>query len=391
MEHQQPVLKEITAVKNPRQAFFITDHQIVINGESGCSIVDLTTNTEIKKISDTNNAYLAIHPNKSVFALTHHNDINIYDAKTGTHRCDYYSPFQPKLQTITSAVFNNSEDIFVSHKQDDKYCITHFIHQKNCYEPPINETIIDCLKYCKKVDSSEGPSLHNIICHPTKKNFVCLINNNTGYISITYDPHEDEHYEYGYHFRAANGKDLNSEYSPDGSLLACCNPQVFFIIDIKARTKDLMFINTKNKVVIQAITFHPEGSIIAALSDKEGVKHIDYWDIKNKKIIMSTTLPEMHNTQSLFTSIFSSWFTTKEDNPTNASLSFSPDKKNLMVIMENRCFLMPVALGIVCRTDIQETAFLYWLFNNYQIDHNTILIDEIRQLITRIFLETLKR
>ena len=52
MEKEKPNLQEITAIKNPRQAFFLTNNHAVINGESGCSIVDVSPNKKVKKISE---------------------------------------------------------------------------------------------------------------------------------------------------------------------------------------------------------------------------------------------------------------------------------------------------------------------------------------------------
>lgn len=388
MEKEKTICPEITAVKNPHQAFFITNNQAVINGEGGCSIVHLQNNKEIKKISDSDDAYLAMHPDKSVFALAHSDRLYIYDAHTGILRCD---SFQLKLPNVTSAVFNHSQDIFLSSKNYNGYYITRFIHAKNYYNPPVNETIIDSLIPCNHMDHDSF--LTNIICHPTHQELICLICSATGHISIkNIDSLFVDDNLHRSQLNRLNGKHLNGAYSPDGSILACYNPATFFIIDINTGEKE-MLLKIANKGMIRAITFHPEGSIITALSNKEEVTNIDYWDIKNKKIIMSTPLPEVHNTHNAQFSLINpfSWFTTKENNQINPSLSFSPDQKNLMVIMKNKCFLIPVSFEIRYRTDIKERILLYWLLKNCNIDDNPVLPKELIQTITHIFLETLQR
>lgn len=89
MEKEQPLIKEITAIKNPRQAFFLTNNQAVINGESGCSIVDLSTHKEVKKISADTWQHLNVRPNKTTLALYNTNELKIFDTKTGNEAYDY--------------------------------------------------------------------------------------------------------------------------------------------------------------------------------------------------------------------------------------------------------------------------------------------------------------
>jgi hypothetical protein len=62
-----------------------------------------------------------------------------------------------------------------------------------------------------------------------------------------------------------------------------------------------------------------------------------------------------------------------------------------MVITQNKCFLIPVPVGIVCRTDIKERILLYWLLKNSRIDGDIILPSDIATIIMDLFLEILKR
>jgi hypothetical protein len=385
MEKEKQNLQEITAIKNPRQAFFLTDNRAVINGENGCSIIDLNTGQEITKISNLSDEYLAIHPNKSLLALAFQNFIDIYDAKTGIHKYSFFGSRPPEGSfyiipaNTTSVVFNHAGNIVSSYYESirDWYYIDECI-------PPIHENHLANTYH--HIHGSQH--FTRIICHPTDRKTMCLIDSFTGDIIFR---NTNQKYE-----RPSRTEDfltqehnLKGEFSPDGSLLACYNPEVFFVIDIKTYQRKYLA-SRKDKITTQAITFHPEGSIIATLSDKEDVQNIDYWDTTNKKIILSTALPKTDNTEWSLTNMLS-WFTTKKDTPLHYSLSFSPDQKHLMIITGNRCFSMSVPVGITCRTDIKEQIFLYWLLNNSLINDNIIVPSDIAATITQTFLETFKQ
>src|SRR6266478_8464140 len=90
------ILRELTAIKNPKHEIYLTENHAVVLNETQCNIVNTTTNTEITKLWDNlmpgYSTGIEIHPNKTKIALfyhsgtpTHYNpEIAVYDAQTYT-------------------------------------------------------------------------------------------------------------------------------------------------------------------------------------------------------------------------------------------------------------------------------------------------------------------
>lgn len=361
MEKQQPVPTfptEITAIKTPRQAFFLSNNEAVINGESGCSIIDLKTNQEIKKISVDAWQHLVLNHNKTKVALYNTDAMKIFDTQTGNE--EYTINYCKK---ITSAVFNKYNDILVTcanPKPNFGYAIIYINYKEN-------KTILQ-----KHFDP------HSFFHNPTK-NFLysATSSNETKIYSHTNDLTKYEC------IKKINNSSCLFECSTNESLLAVANVNTLYLLDVNHNDDNCECFEEWNANFFHAMQFHPNSLYVAILTEDETNKNIQLrYHSNNAKRIANTPITI---DQSKIIPIPEAC-----ENP--PSLSFAPNGKHALVTMHNQCFSVPVPFEIVYQDGAKErTAFLYWLLKNYQINGNPVLPNEISHLITHIFLEACKR
>jgi hypothetical protein len=169
----------------------------------------------------------------------------------------------------------------------------------------------------------------------------------SGHIYIKNLDNGSETTGYQYPFYDRHGGWLKGIYSPDGSMLACYNYTKIFIMHIDRAVKQMLFekdIWAKNQPNVQAIAFHPDGTIIAALLDKMGVTYIDYWNIKDKRRITSTPVPTQ-SAKIIYNLPKVSY-----------SISFSPDGNTLIITMNNKCFSVEVPSEVIHYNDVEEQS-----------------------------------
>jgi hypothetical protein len=376
MEKEQPNLQEITAIKNPRQAFFLTNNRAVVNGESGCSIVDLNT----KIISKDAWQHLTMHPNKTTFALYNTEKIEIFDTEANNEPYNSIDLSETRGE-IQSIIFDQNNTIFVTTQHNAfPNCVTSKINYKDSFT-------ISAEFYKNSVGSGIN---HILLYHPTKQCLYQATRNCPSLISTS----KSNGLATSKHITILQTYPCCFECSPDGSSMAIVDLKSLYILDCNHPTLGDQYsrseISFSQQNTILNIAFHPNSSYIAIVLENSLKKDdkkifIKYLETKRNNII-STTRKE-----NIITAIKDNSFDFSiPDAP--SSLSFDRDGKHILVTIYNKCFSVPVSFEVIYQDDAKEkSAFMHWLLKNYQIDDNTILPDDVRTIITYFFLEMLKR
>ncbi len=349
------ILAELTCIKEPFNALYLAENRILINGRDHCSVVDPTTNKEIKRIFDNNewSSKISVHPNRTKFAFSGYygardneqQKITIYNAKTyeieHTINCDG--------ATINSLLFSPSDDTIAANEYG--VVVTLYNYKTN------KTTIIDI----KEAARERGDSEPIFSFHPTQP-LICLAWKNI-YIhnletSTTIQKTGSRYYQ---HF---------CTYSPDGSFIARGSNTKIIIMKPDQNPHTSIAQQNKNHSFFD-ISIHPNNKILITLSNPGGF--LNYWDVSTFQHI-TTMIPICS---------INSWA---------PSLSFSPNGTKLLLVLDGKCMVLEVPFDALYQPSTKEKAILaHWLLKNYQIDQHNILPDEIARLIMYTLLETCKR
>jgi WD40 repeat protein len=337
-ENKWHITQEITAIKKPWRARYLDENRIVVSNRYGSnvSIVNLRTN-EVQTINVNN-----IHPLSEMICLqvdnkkiihSHHQTIAVYDAQTGkkewsvveekpirSFACDtskntVYVGFGEAKNGIIkhNYITNDSEDIHVP-----KFCQIMSMH-------PTKEVM------CISDYGSSGISLHSLPNLETKKDIFSLA---TIFIC---------------------------QYSPDGSCIVTGNCRYLFIIDPDKNNKTHPFLTAANDESFKNIAFHPNGLVLATLSQRQITKEdlsarffsqyhvyknqiVRFWDLKTQKCIY--TMP-VFNAQDGY------------------DLTFSEDGSEMIIVLEDTCVraLVPFEAQKKC-------AYFLWLLHQIAKENN---------------------
>jgi len=347
--HQEKILKEITIIKKPNYAQYLTEDRAIITSDNGCSIINPITNEEIKKITNDEGS-IVIHPNKQKFALSHKGTITIYDSK------EYNKKYQTSVDGyIESFAFCPMDTIiFINLKPKQKFI---------CFDVIV--------KYNYQTDQQNfiyHRPRSNLALHPTQKIVSFLKDNRTlysyqsddfnkliGEIQLYKSP--DERYDPAY----------TCKYNFDGSSIVAFNHKNIYLID--PHTKDPVhpsFTSNRDEYFLD-IAFHPTiPSIFAVLTQSWNFyydpnnSYLQYYDAKTKKYICTTpfSLPERCY-----------------------DLSLCPSGKKALITLKNSAFVMPIPFEVL-KTKV--VAFIYWILKNYQFDHPEVPNDVIYYIMKHL-------
>jgi hypothetical protein len=123
-EKNAKIIAKITCIEQPSNALYLTENIILVNGKKHCSIINLDTNTEIKRIFDHTTSWsscIAVHPDKTKFALAAYHPspnnnplmlerqkITIYNAQT--HQIESIVTTDQDAPTIIKMLFSKVEN-----------------------------------------------------------------------------------------------------------------------------------------------------------------------------------------------------------------------------------------------------------------------------------------
>lgn len=369
MELQSPkkektpnILTEITYVRNPRQALYLTESEILINGEE-CGIVNLSQ----KKCTKTFNSYgeypiwIAVHPNKTKFALASlGNKITIYNAQTyKTERT-----INPRGESL---LFSPLDDIIAI---NDNYTVT--VISLYTSKTEINTITTETFNTIKFQDNNRTSI---ISFHPTQP-LMCIARASV-YI---YNPKE-----------LSIKRTITSEptypsfctYSPDGSYIARGNSSKIIIdnedndshktIHVQ-REKDANEYNS----YFTHMAIHPNNKTLITTTCHRSTKPhtLTYWDVNTAQPIATMDLP----------------FIIYNQNCLSSTPSFSPSGKKLLIVVKDyknkaKCFELEVPFEVIARATF---PYLWFLLKNIKTcDDETP--QDIKLLIANILLKTYKR
>ncbi len=350
------ILAELTCIKEPFNALYLAENRILINGRDHCSVVDPTTNKEIKRIFDHNgwSSKISVHPNRTKFAFSGYygardneqQKITIYNTKTyeieHTINCDG--------ATINSLLFSPSDDTIAANEYG--VVVTLYNYKTN------KTTIIDI----KEAARERGDYEPIFSFHPTQP-LICLAWKNIYIHNLKTSETTAKYGGSAYHSFC--------EHSPDGSFIAEGTNSKIIIMKHNQDTGIIDVIKQDFVSYFDKIAFHPNNKILITLSNPGGF--LNYWDVSTFQHI-TTMIPICS---------INSWA---------PSLSFSPNGTKLLLVLDGKCMVLEVPFDVLYRPSAKQKAlFAYWLLKNYRIDQHNILLDEIAQLIMYTLLETYKR
>jgi WD40 repeat protein len=351
---QSKILMELTNIVSPFNTLYLTENSVLINSAHHCSIVNSNTGQEIKRIFKNNGfkSQIAVHPNRTKFAFSYYckpydgQKIIIYNAQTyepekildwngGTINSLHFSPLN---KTIALGGCNLNGPVMFNYETNDS-------------------TIIDIKRaQPEKEDDTGGKHYPTISFHPTQP-LMCLAWKNIYTLNLTTSESTKLLWEKYHNF---------CEYSPDGSCIARGKLDTIIISDAIIisdllsrkfnRSKTLTTI-TDQQSYFSTIAIHPNNKILVTVLEPKGI--LQYWDIKKSKLITATTslpLPDNY------------WG--------DASLSFSPNGKKLLMIIFEKCAVLEVPFEALYEDVTKDHCiFALWALQHYRYDDEPLLQD----------------
>jgi hypothetical protein len=263
-------LTEITTVTNPRCVQYLDKDRVVIAGESGCDIVDLNTNTVIKKLNNFNyndskkSSHMKVPFNKNRIITFYDNEIRGYNAQTGEQEwsnTDHYLRY------------------FACDKTGDTIIAVR-----------LGTGIVE-YTYGKKTSTIPDHDIgfYSAAMHPTQKEMciskypmpIYLCSFDDSLVGIK---------------KIFNNGGYKVEYSLDGSCILGYDASTLFFIDPTIDGEKYPQVKCGEKEDMRAgISFYPHESIVATISTESSkrITLVRYYDAKNQQLIES----ELHNTR----------------------------------------------------------------------------------------------
>lgn len=332
---------------------------------------------EIKRIdtaaSTSDSIRLAVHPNKKKFVLSYDYTVEIYNAETGKKEWSY----DDNDKRIYSSIFSTLDNSIV------------MIH---------NGQSIEIIKY--NYETNQHHTIKSSFLCPTialhpLKNSMCAGNKREIFLYSLdqLDVTEPTTIE------SDVGYVENYQYTHDGSFIIAQKFSIINIIDplLAKRTNCCSMEQKKHwnyctycgnlieKTPFKKLTLedgdddvnyhkfckmvlYPESLILATLSCKKNYSRsaiesyesytLKYWHLLTQSCIYSAPILE------------TKW------NPgfdSHYDLSFSPDKKELLITLDNKCIALPVPLAIY-----HQALFIYLILKNYSFDGQNLPYDLAR-------------
>lgn len=344
------ILAEVTCVKEPRYGVWLAGEEVVVSGSSGASICNYQTNTETTKIwqlPNNNTPWLIDHPNKKTIAFSDlEDDVVIYDTETkntSTKKSTYNNPCVLNPQVPNS----NMMDRYKSDKG------LHFIQLP------------------------EDVRLRGF--HPTQP--LCLITSDRTFWQSNIETCScDGSILEGKKKFERNDVTHDCCYSGDGSFIAIRNAgminahnsqQSISALDLITNTEKYLP-SGSDRLSIDNMIFHPTSFILAGLAVSPSFK-VYYWDTKKHQLITVTEICE---------------------NPEGYSycgrrIDFSNDGTKLIIVTENRCFIVEVPFEAICKNK-DQAIFNCWALQQYQQNQRNDIPDELLRVLQQTVFECSK-
>jgi WD40 repeat protein len=372
------ILTEITCIKESGKAFYLTENNILIEGDRQINIVDLTTNEKNKTIFSCTpwSAHIIVHPNRTKFAVVAY----------------HYPLYTPDL--IQTIIVYNAKT----------YDIEHTIKWKNI----IGDNSISSL-YFNPLDDNFA------VCIPGKEKVVLYNYKTNKFTFINVPEAAQEHQQlyapifsfhptqtqaclgwktlYTHDLKTCTNKkiaQLNNDYkfckhAPDGTSMAIgtnwkiyakkSDQEPYLIV---RHEKPTSWDRNNPYTTFCAIAIHPNSKVLMTASEtnnrtSESYYILEYWDINTGEHIAA---------RDLFL----------ETKGCGIQICFSPSGTKLLITTIPKCFEVAVPFKAIYQNSTKKTLpYLLFFLKHYAHDDGIAIPQELTQLLATTVLEAHKR
>jgi len=363
---QEKILQEITVIKEPYFAQYLKKDRAVIVHKHGCSIVNPITNEEVIKIDNdhyrSRTQLPVLHPDKKKMALCYSKIIKIYDTNTGNQEWSatennaiYSATFSP-LENTVFLVCNEYRNVRCS---SDGGAIKDDLATINSRGIIIKHDYITN----ERSEIYKGSFFYPVALHPTQ-NIMCA-GNDKNEIFLYHLDNLKEPWKTG---KLENTLAEKYQWNCDGSFIMASGGNDIYIVDSNLTDFYSCFKGDFRKRIL-----NQDSTILATLSiiklKKEHAKFyiIKYWDIATQKCIYTAKVVKKEK---------ESWAVSSD-----RDLSFSPDGTELMIVLEDKCMIVPVPFEVYKK----KAIFITWILKNYQYNNPEIPHDVIQYIMTTLY------
>lgn len=337
-----PFVQLITTITSPNQAQYLTEKQVIITGDNGYSIINPTTNEEIKTFA-AHNCEQAIHPNKEKIALS-------YRECTGKKRnilkiCDIKNNCTERKKETTHAIYYAT---FCPHED-----IIFLVGNKKGHEKTYAKVAKYDWRNSTKWTWFDDHVISNIAVDPTQK-IISFVKDDKNLYSYQYintinllaplSKIEISKFQNSHHI---------CKYTDDGSHIIMMSDKHLYYIDPNKDTYAHPHVTNRGKFT--QLSFHPTMPVFATLTNKNDNIYIDYFNSKTLKHVSVTKLSN---------------YVIGHD------MSFCQTK--VMIALRDNCIIFPVPFEIF----EEQAIFLAWVLKNYQLNNPHIPHDVVRYMVT---------
>jgi hypothetical protein len=357
MNSTPTIYSQLTAIKKPHEAIYLTNELIAVRSNNGCSIIDREANKEYIKITNKYCQHLTAHPKRPLLAIACNKNLKIFNYET---KEKIWSTIHNNH--ITSSIFNPHDTI---------------ITIRNDTVERINEVTEH--NYITKQKRSYPLLFCPIAYHPTAKTTLSQYDS-----QINFSPHPITN---KYETLQLNISPVDCQYNPNGSIIATHDSNQICLIEIPSSPSQyleiLKYLNRINNVYsYDTIKFYPRGSVLATLSRNDQFRVeipkyvLAYWDVEQQEIINETPVY------------------IKEDilNYHLSAISFTPNGKEIIVTAYRQHIIFPVPFEVIYQKDTRENfSYLLFLLKNLKPDQAIDIPQDITKLLAHILLQAHKR
>lgn len=340
----------ITPENKPTSVAFMQNNTIIITELNSFSVHNYTTKKTFSKEIETGIIHdIATNNKKNKFALSTTGALIVYNSKTK----------HPEWKSNIDNISTTKPISIAFNSQDDDEIIS--------LVPAFNILQLSNGLKNKFIDTNITNETTNIslccnpkkpiVAHPSSEQKLTIINYET--LTHTKSP---KYYSI-----------VGASYSPDGQRLAIMNRDDLgssLFIEINDFTEDNTYKHDSNKLYI-SMAFHPNNQALALLTHDNKIYYLNYHTgdfIKNFKAIDQDPLELHHSLEK--------------------RLSFSPDGRQLLVALKNKCLILPVPFNVRYEPEAHER--LWTTFYSLKKYADFYLPSDIINVITEKLIEAHK-
>jgi len=354
------IMKKL-AVANITKAYsvrYVTNENVVIGHEGGCSIVDIKHGKEVEKISDLRCYKVAVHHHQKKILFSDGETIGLYNIEA--HKTEWSILEEHIVKTIDFNTYDDTILFYLMHSSGPN----DIIKKRDFLGNVCGDDVI--------IEKTTVNISNNVFC--SEKQIMCVREQGVNVLSLydasnlTLKPKQivcsrSKHY-----------------ISSEGNIAVKETDTNLITIIMNANRDDYTFVQLAGAMNdgLSQIFFYSKDSILLALlrGDDSNLK-MRYWDVKTQQPICTVKFSCRHQ-------FFPDFY-------------FSPDGKEAIFVSSNECMTFPVPFEVRYYKDKTKERFPYMLFllKKY-IDRHQAVLDQdipndIRLLLAHTFFKTFER